>query len=258
MQRRPRRRSEPRGFWYAAAAILLRPVLFVTTRPQWQGGEHLPAHGGVVVCPNHVSYVDPLTFAHFVYDHGRCARFIAKASLFEIPGLRRLLIGAGQIPVYRESGRAGQALSAAVDAVRAGRCVAVYPEATITRDDDLWPMAGKTGAARIALATGAPVIPVAQWGPQEILPPYAKRPRLFPRHTVHVHAGPPVDLSEFAGRELTAEVLTQATEKIMAAITELLAAIRGQRPPAVRFDPRTSDLPRTGDPRRRGDHGAAR
>lgn len=247
---RPRRLTERRGFWYTLAVLIARPVLVVLTRRRWQGGEHIPGHGGVIVCPNHVSYIDPFTFAHFVHDHGRLPRFLAKASLFTIPGVRPVLEGTGQIPVLRESRGAAHALSAAIDAVRAGRCVAVYPEATITRDPGLWPMAGKTGAARIALATGAPVIPVAQWGPQEILPPYAKRPRLFPRHTVHVHAGPPVDLSEFVGREQTADVLTQATEKIMVAITDLLADIRDQRPPAVRFDPRTSGLPRTGNPRR--------
>jgi 1-acyl-sn-glycerol-3-phosphate acyltransferase len=254
---RPRRLTEHRGFWYALAILVVRPVLTVLTRRRWRGGQHIPAHGGVIVCPNHVSYADPLTFAHFVHDHGRLPRFLAKASLFTVPGLRALLEGTGQIPVLRESDGASQALAAAIDAVRAGRCVAVYPEATITRDPGLWPMAGKTGAARIALATGAPVIPVAQWGPQEILAPYAKRPHLLPRHTVHVVAGPPVDLSEFAGREQTTEVLAQATEKIMVAITEMLAQIRDERPPAVRFDPRTSDLPRTGNPRRRTDRGGA-
>jgi hypothetical protein len=109
--------------------------------------------------------------------------------------------------------------------------VAVYPEGTITRDKALWPMQGKTGAARIALTTGAPVIPVAQWGAQELLAPYAKRPRLFPRKTMKVLAGPPVDLDEFRGRELTAEVLRGATDRIMDAVTELLAKLRDEPAP---------------------------
>ena len=61
----------------------------------------------------------------------------------------------------------------------------IYPEGTLTRDPDLWPMTGKSGAARIALATGCPVIPVGQWGAQEILPPYAKKPRPLPAQAPH-------------------------------------------------------------------------
>src|SRR5690606_31058492 len=125
----------------------------------------------------------------------------------------------GQIPVYRESGQAAGAFRAAVDAIRAGRCVAIYPEGTLTRDPDLWPMTGKTGAARVALETQCPVIPVAQWGAQEILARYAKKPKIFPRKVMHVRAGPPVDLADLYGLPLTALVLKDATERIMAAIT---------------------------------------
>ena len=76
---------------------------------------------------------------------------------------------AGQIPVYRETGRAADAYRAAVAAVRGGEGVAVYPEGTLTRDPDLWPMVGKTGVARLALDDAGPVIPVAQWGAQDLL-----------------------------------------------------------------------------------------
>ena len=81
----------------------------------------------------------------------------------------------------------------------AGECVVVYPEGTITRDPDLWPMAGKSGAARIALATGCPVIPIGQWGAQDLLAPYAKKPDLFPRKPVTMKVGDPVDLSDLVG-----------------------------------------------------------
>ena len=101
---------------------------------------------------------------------------------------------AGQIPVERASSTAVGAYDAAVAAVRAGECIVVYPEGTITRDPDLWPMVGKSGAARIALETGCPVIPVGQWGAQELLAPYAKKPDLFPRKTIHIVVGDPVDL----------------------------------------------------------------
>lgn len=109
-------------------------------------------------------------------------------------------------------------------------------------------MVGKTGAARVALETGAPVVPIAQWGPQELLGPYAKRPKLFPRATMHVWAGPPVNLAEFQGRPIDATLLRDVTERIMATITGLLEEIRGEQAPAVRFDLRSSELPRTGNP----------
>ena len=129
---------------------------------------------------NHISHVDPLTAAHFVYDHGRIPRYLAKSGLFKNKALGAFLRGAGQIPVERLSKNADGAYDAAVAAVRAGECVVVYPEGTITRDPDLWPMTGKSGAARIALATGCPVIPVGQWGAQELLPPYTKTPHPVP------------------------------------------------------------------------------
>jgi 1-acyl-sn-glycerol-3-phosphate acyltransferase len=146
--------------------------------------------------------------------------------------------GTGQIPVYRETTDALSAFRAAIDAVERGECVAFYPEGTITRDPDQWPMVGKTGAARVALTTRCPVIPVAQWGANELLPPYAKRPNLRPRKTHHVLAGPPVDLSRFYDKEMTPDLLKEATEVIMAAITRLLEEIRGAKAPATPYDPR--------------------
>ena len=107
---------------------------------------------------------------------------------------------AGQIPVERLSRSAVGAFDAAVAAVRDGECVVVYPEGTLTRDPDLWPMTGKSGAARIALETGCPVIPVGQWGAQEMLPPYAKKPDLFPRKRIAMKAGDPVDLTDLVAQ----------------------------------------------------------
>jgi 1-acyl-sn-glycerol-3-phosphate acyltransferase len=111
-------------------------------------------------------------------------------------------------------------------------------------------MTGKTGAARVALTTGVQVIPVAQWGPQEVLSPYSKRFHFFPRKTMHMQAGPPVDFGEFAGQPINNENLRAATEKIMTAITEQLEKIRGEQAPAERFDMRSAGVPETGDPSR--------
>lgn len=222
------------GLGFRLAVGFLPPFLKAVTRRRWQGSEHLPADGGVLVCSNHISHFDPLTLAHFIYESGRTPRFLAKSSLFTAPVIGPVLKSAGQIPVYRESADAAQALSAAIEAVQEGHCVALYPEGTLTHDPDMWPMTGKTGAARIALTTGAQIIPVAQWGPQRVMPPGARFPRLLPRRTMHVVAGPPVDLSPFADREINAELLSEVTEAIMAAITTLLAPLRREVAPTVR------------------------
>ncbi len=147
-----------------------------------------------------------------------------------------MIRGAGQIPVYRGTKDASLSLRDAVAAVKAGGCVVIYPEGTCTRDPGYWPMAGKTGVARLALATGAPVIPVAQWGPQEILPYGGKRPRLLPRKTVHVLAGPPVDLSAYLGGPATPDVLRAVTDTVMGAVAGLLGELRGEEPPATLID----------------------
>ena len=126
--------------------------------------------------------------------------------------------------------------------------MAIYPEGTLTRDPDLWPMRGKTGAARIALETGCPVIPIANWGAQHVLGPYSKVPRLLPRSSVQVKAGPPVPLDDLHGVPMTGEVLRQATDRIMDAITALLEEIRGEVAPTVRFDPRAHGVSTTGRP----------
>jgi 1-acyl-sn-glycerol-3-phosphate acyltransferase len=237
------------GFWYRVVAGVVRPVLMTTTKRDWSGAEHLPDVGtGVVVAPNHISYVDPLTFAHFLWDNGRAPRYLAKEAVFRIPLIGRIIAACGQIPVYRNSKDAAQAFRDAVAAVEAGECVGIYAEGTITRDPGLWPMAGKTGAARVALQTGCSLIPVAQWGPQEILAPHSKRIRLLPRKTVKVVAGPPVDLDDLRGQPITPAVLRQATDRILDAITAQLAGLRGELPPAERFDPSRVELQRTDDP----------
>lgn len=227
---------------------VLRPLVTALTKRDWRGADHIPADGGCVLAVNHVSEFDPVPFGHFVYDNGRLPRYLGKAEVFGVPVLGRILRSAGQIPVYRKSDDATKAFSAAVDAVRRGEAVVVYPEGTLSRDPGLWPMVGKTGAARIALTTGCPVIPCAQWGPQELLPPYARKPRLFPRKLMRVTAGAPVDLTDIAARDITNESLRDATARIMAAITTLLEEIRGEVAPLVRFDPRVAGVADIGNP----------
>ena len=227
------------GLSYRVARALLRLLVRATTRPAWTGTRRLPAEGGVLVAVNHLSFWDPVVIAYFVDEHGRSPRFLAKSELFDVPVLGRILRGAGQIPVRRASAAASRAGADADAAIRRGECVVVYPEGTLTFDPQLWPMRARTGTARIALATGAPVIPMAQWGIQVISPPWSKRIRPVPRHDVRVLAGDPVDLADLYGLPVGRSVLEEATERIMAAITGLLAELRGESPPETRWDPRT-------------------
>jgi 1-acyl-sn-glycerol-3-phosphate acyltransferase len=213
--------------WYRFAAGIIRPILFLVTRRDWQGQENIPQSGAAILAVNHISYMDPLVFTHFVFDNGRAPRYLGKESLFRIPFVGRVLRGAGQIPVHRETDSAKEALLTAVEALKAGEVIGIYPEATLTRDPGLWPMAGKTGVARLALLSGAPVIPCAQ--------------------LVHVHAGPPIDLSQWQGKADDQQALIEVTVKIVATITAMLAQIRQETPPATPFDWRTSGLPRTGN-----------
>ena len=228
--------SYSRG-WRLFSVIILRPGLRLLMKYRWQGKENFPRTGGVILAPNHLSYADWPTIALFCDSYGhRYPVFMIKSAVFEVKVLGPLMRKLGQLPVYRGRGDAGLVLKQAEQALRAGACVIVYPEGTATRDPDLWPMVGKTGAARLALTTGAPVIPIAHWGAQEVLPYGTTKPHLFPRKTVRMAAGPPVDLSAYAGQRLGASTLRAATADIMADITALLATIRQQTPPAVPYD----------------------
>ncbi len=224
--------------WRQVSRAVLHPGLRLLMKIRWEGKENIPKTGGIILAPNHLSYADWGTIALFAdgYAH-RYPVFMIKSGIFEVKVIGSLMYKFGQLPVYRDRGDAGLVLRQAEQALRAGAAVIVYPEGTASRDPDLWPMVGKTGAARLALTTGAPVIPIAQWGAQEILPYGSKKVHLFPRKTVRMVAGPPVDLSAYTGQRLGASTLRAATADIMTDITALLAMIRQETPPAVPYDP---------------------
>ena len=230
--------QSPRGGWYRVLETVLRTPLHALTKHDWRGGENLQIPGGVILAMNHLSWFDPLAAAHFCNDNGRPVRFLAKAEIFKVPVFGAILKGAGQIPVKRGTADATSSLHAAIKAVEGGECVVIYPEGTLTRDPDLWPMTAKTGVARIALSTGCPVIPAAQWGPQEILGPNSKLPKFFPRKTMKIWAGPPVDLDDLRNQPITSSVLREATERIMKAITDILAQQRQEPVPTEPLDRR--------------------
>jgi 1-acyl-sn-glycerol-3-phosphate acyltransferase len=203
----------------------------------WHGHEHIPGSGGVIVAANHLSYADWAAMALFIHEAGRYPAFLIKSSAFNVKVIGPFLHAAGQFPVNRGTVDAALVLNDAERGLARGECLIFYPEGTATRDPQLWPMVAKTGVARLALATGVPVIPVAQWGTQHILPYGSKSLRVVPRRTVKLLAGPPVDLSGYEGEPLTRDVLRGATAAIMADITGLLARLRGGTPPAAPYHP---------------------
>jgi 1-acyl-sn-glycerol-3-phosphate acyltransferase len=241
--------EESPGPAYSLARTVLRPLMRTVTHRQWQGMEHLPASGGCVVVANHLSHSDPIPIGDFIDAAGRTPRFLGKAELFDVPVLGRLLFSAGQIPVQRDTAHAGAALAAAVDEVRQGHCVVIYPEGTLTRDPALWPMVGKTGAARLWWETRCPVIPIAQWGAQDLLAPYANLPKVWPRPVIRVKAGPPLELS--SGDSTSLPDFRALTATIMASITALLGELRGEAPLGAAFEQEASHWPRAGHPRHR-------
>lgn len=245
MQRR--KPIERPGIGFSVVVGILRPLTRAMAARTWIGSEKLP-QGGALLVFNHISHFDPLVTGLFLYDHGHVPCYLVKEALFRNRLLRRPLEESGQIPVARMTSDAISAYAAAVQALEDGKFVGVYPEGTLTRDPGLWPMRGKTGAARIALATGLPVIPIGHWGAQEVLPPYSKRPRLVPRKRVTVTVGNPVDLDDLLARETTPEVVQEATDRIMAALVAVVEEIRGETAPPERFDPRREGVAQIGNP----------
>ncbi|MDP1721343.1 MAG: lysophospholipid acyltransferase family protein [Candidatus Nanopelagicaceae bacterium] len=223
------------------------PILSAFTSRDWKGQENIPQTGPAIVISNHMSYVDVLFLAQFLYVNGRAPRFIGKRSVFNIPVIGRILLAAGQIPVDRESAQAGRALDYAIAAIDAGHVIGIYPEGTLTRDENLWPMVAKTGAARLAILTQTPVIPIAAWGPQKVLPRYGKRIHFWPRTKVTMHAGKALDLSPWYGKVEDQQALIEATAFIMQALTTMLEEIRGESAPQIPLDSRAAGLPRTGN-----------
>ena len=222
--------------WRLFTVILFRPVLHVLVKNKWAGQENIPKTGPVIIAPNHMSYLDWGTDALYFEASGRYPTFLIKASAFKVPFIGKMLYGCGQIPVNRGGADAAKALKQAEEALKEGAAVIIYPEGTATRDPDLWPMVAKTGVARLALTSGAPVIPVARWGTQVALPYGSKKLKLWPRQTVRTVAGKPVDLSEWAGKTTSARALRAATDAIMAEVTALVASLRDEAPPAIPFD----------------------
>ncbi|CAL8898425.1 1-acyl-sn-glycerol-3-phosphate acyltransferase [Kocuria varians] len=245
------RTSQRSAFRLLAGMIL--PVYRSLTVPHWRGQENFPAEGGFVAVANHLTEIDPITVAYPLYKAGIMPRFLAKESLFRVPVMGTIITRIGQVPVYRGTSRAKDSLRAARAELDSGGAIIVYPEGTITRDPGMWPMRGRTGAARLALEASVPVVPMAHWGDQEVLYRDPEGHRTFsawPRKTVDGIIGEPLTPEDLVPGGLqrpghpSAEELAHATEVVMAAVSHLLGQLRGETPPEQLFDPRA---PRTGE-----------
>jgi 1-acyl-sn-glycerol-3-phosphate acyltransferase len=240
-------------FGMFVAILLVYPFASLMFRLRYRHAERLPPRGPVLLVANHVSILDPIACARLVFDTGRLPHFLAKESVFKgvIGGLLR---SAGQIPVARFSADAHTALDAAKADLDAGNVIVIYPEGSVTRDPDWWPMEARTGVARLALTTDAVVLPVAQWGPQTVHDYHRRKLRLRLRAPADYLVGEPVDLSAARARvrdgaPLSAELLRETTDLIMSRVRDQLAELR-QEPAPLTFHPRPrrelpGDLPGT-------------
>jgi 1-acyl-sn-glycerol-3-phosphate acyltransferase len=219
------RRPEP---WYRFALSVLRPPVALWFNWRFEGLEHIPREGPVLVACNHISYLDPLAHGLMLVKAGRRPRFLAKKELYGNWFVGRVLEGARQIPVERGTGSATPLQSAGA-ALTAGEAVMIYPEATVTRNPDSTPMQGKTGVARLTLSTEVPVLPVGVWGSQHVWQRGAVRSFEFGR-PIWLKAGPPMDFSEFEDRQDDPAALRQVTDMVMDELTRLVNDLRSRYP----------------------------
>jgi 1-acyl-sn-glycerol-3-phosphate acyltransferase len=181
-----------------------------------EGAHNIPTSGPALLASNHVSYLDPLVLAYLADRRHRKVRFLAKAELFEKRGLGAFLRSAHQIPVHRGSADAAASLDHAVDALRRGECVTVFPEGTISLD--LEPMVGKSGTARLAQQSGVPVTPVGLWGMQRVMYK-GRKPDWKTGVAETVAVGDPIRIGPD-------EDVRVATDRIMSAICTQVARAR--------------------------------
>ena len=218
---------------YRRSYYVMSPLINAAVRLRWSGAENLPETGGAVLASAHISAIDPIYVAYGVARFGRQAHFMAKASLFHKPVVKSLFKMWDFVPVDRKRG--ASSLEAAAEELRAGKILVIYPEGTFTRDPAFWPMTMKTGAARLALDAGVPLIPVAQWGAQDSMDRYSKRFSLR-RTRTYAHILPAVDLSDLPGGSENHESVRIATERLQNAILQGAGQLRNQRPPTAVWD----------------------
>jgi 1-acyl-sn-glycerol-3-phosphate acyltransferase len=196
---------------YTIIEKLLRPIFMAVYRIEITGREHVPESGPCVLAANHVSVMDGFFLGIAVT---RQVRFMAKAELYRVPVVKQILHAAGAFPVERGTD-AGRAVAAGVALLEQGAIIGVFPEGTSIPDKK---RGYRRGAARLALASGAPLIPVALIGTEFTLEPQTHRVRL-PR--VRIVIGEPIHVER---QEPTEAAATELTERLQQAIERILSA----------------------------------
>lgn len=202
--------------FYGVIKAILTPILRALFRIKVSGIEHVPAEGAVIIASNHQAFCDSL-FIPLVVP--RRVTYVAKAEYFESWKTRWFFRAIGQIPMYREGGAAAQkSLGEALELLRAGGCLGIYPEGTRPPDERLH--RGRTGVARLAFAAGCPVVPIGVKGTRQVQPVGARMLRPF--KTVELTFGEPLDFTARYGDRLDDPlVLRQATDELMWEIRQL-------------------------------------
>lgn len=224
-------------FYLKLCALVFYPCIALLTRTRVRGLENIPATGPALLVLNHVSHLDPLYDSVTVHRAGRIPRFLAKNTLWNIPVVGHVLRGVEQIPVYRGTADAGKSLQDAYNALDEGKVILIYPDGTITKDPDGWPMTPKVGVARLALERDVPIVPVARWGTRAVYDHYQKKFRPLPRKDVRIAIGEPIDLSEFRGRTANATLQREAAKMVMSRVRDLLGEVREEQPPSEFYSP---------------------
>jgi 1-acyl-sn-glycerol-3-phosphate acyltransferase len=208
---------------YHLAKAIIWPWLNVWFRQHLEGLENIPDEGPAIIAFNHIAYLDPFLAALAVDKRGRRPRFLGKSELFQDKRVGWILKGAGQIEVKRGTPEAPVALDNAVRALEKGEIIVLFPEGTITDDPDLNMMAPKTGAARLALLSGAPLIPGGIWGTQNVWPKGHSKHWWPPRQDLLLRVGEPIELSGDPADRADAK---RVGEEITQAISTLVASLR--------------------------------
>jgi 1-acyl-sn-glycerol-3-phosphate acyltransferase len=209
------------GFAVVDATVI--PVLKAWFRWTLEGLDNIPAQGPAILACNHVAYLDPLALGYAVVRAGRRPRFLAKTELFADRRIGWILRSTRQIEVRRGTAEAPAALDRALAAIAGGEVVVIFPEGTVTTNPDLSPMPAKSGTVRLALRSGAPVIPCAVWGTANVWPKGAFKKSWRPGQSIMVRVARPLELE---GDPDSRRDLRRAGEQIMDAIAALVASLK--------------------------------
>ena len=229
-------------------AWFLRPAVALLFRIKVTGKENLPKTGGYVLAANHVTEIDAVAVAYMMFFKlKRAPHFLAKEGLFRTPVIGPILLACGQIPVFRTGRGNKDPMESAYKVLRSGHCIGIFPEGSLTRDPNQWPMRARTGAIRLALETGVPIVPLGQWGTEQVMETYESKIRPKPWHSVNMIIGKPIDMSGYADKKLSVDELVELSDDVMVEITKLVEELRGEKAPDKRFVPSEHGLPEHGN-----------